>query len=294
MSVSVSGQTDKQLSTQTITSQQKQTILAQLKSAPAPFNHQSKVSLMCDSLTVDTVAGNGFNGNMFDVFVATGCTLETFSVSVDVGTWNIAIFYKTGTFVGSESSATGWTFLDSASVTSTTTGAGALYKVPVILSFPLIVDSTYAFYVTATKGTCTFNYTNGTTVGDTASSNSYLLVKQGNGGAYPFSVLNSPRVFNGRLHYCYNVAGISEYNNLPAVELYPNPANQSVSVDLNAFSGKKVTLSILNTLGQRLQSSSLYASGIQTLNIEGYSVGLYFVQVEMNGKTTTSKLAVKY
>ena len=288
----VFGQTDKQLSSENLNFQQKQNILSQVINTPVVLDHQSKLPTVCDSLTGSTAAGNSFSGNMFDIAVASAVTLETFSVSVDAGTWNIAIFYKTGTFVGSETSAIGWTFLDSALVTSTTTGAGAFYKVPVSLNLPLAAG-TYAFYVTATDAGATFNYTNGTTLGATLSSDTYISIKEGNGGSYPFGVTFSPRVFNGRVHYCVTTSGIEENSSLPTVELFPNPASQSVSVDLSAFTGNKITVSILNTLGQRLQATTLTANGVTPLDLNGYASGLYFVQVEMNGKTSTSKLAIK-
>ena len=248
---------------------------------------------MCDSLKVDSVAGNGYHGNMFDLSVASTVTLETFSVSINTGTWNVAIFYKAGTYVGSQSSSAGWVFLDSASITSTFTGAGVFNKVPVNLNLTLNAGSTYAFYVTATSSTALMNYTVGTTVGNVAASNSYFSVREGAGGAYPFSVTNSPRIFNGEVFYCAGTSSVEEYNSPGTIELYPNPADQSVSVDLNAFTGNNITLSVINTLGQRLQSTSMVANGVTILNLDGYSSGFYFVQVEMNGKTSTSKLAVK-
>lgn len=283
------GQSDKQLTTTTITAAQQQAILANVKNAPVS---NLKAVAACDTLAVQNIAGNGYNGNMFDISATTNVMLETFSVSVDAGTWNIAIYYKSGTFVGSESSSTGWIFLDSAQVTSTTTGAGAFYKVPVDVNLQLLAGSTYGFYVTGTDGTITMNYTNGVGVGTMFSSDANLTVYEGNGGAWPFSVLNSPRVFNGKVFYCPGTAGIEE-NNLSSVDVYPNPANESVSVDLTAFNGNNVTVTIVNTLGQVLQSSAIMANGVSTLNLEGYASGLYFVQLEMNGKTSSSKLSIK-
>nr|MBA3970950.1 T9SS type A sorting domain-containing protein [Bacteroidota bacterium] len=260
--------------------------------ANAPKSKLVKSTLSCDSIAVDSVAGNGYHGNMFDISVTSSVTLETFSVSMDAGTWNVAIFYKMGTYVGSESASTGWIFLDSANITSTFTGAGGFNKVPVNLNMPLNAGSTYAFYVTGTSSSTPLNYTNGTSVGTVAASNTYFSVLEGAGGAYPFTVTNSPRIFNGEVFFCAGVTGINE-NTLGTVELFPNPADQSVSVDLNAFNGNKVTLTVINTLGQLLQSTSLMANGITTLNLDEYPAGMYFVQLEMNGKTTTSKLSVK-
>ena len=291
LSTAVFGQTDVQLSAQTTTAVQKQAILANVQDRPEISNQQFKVAASCDSLTVQTIGGNGYNGNMFDIAVTSSVTLETFSVSMDAGTWNVAIFYKTGTFVGSETSSTGWIFLDSANITSTTTDSSLFYKVPVNINLPLTAG-TYAFYVTGTNSAAPINYTNGTAVGNTFSSNAYFAVKEGNGGAYPFSVTNSPRVFNGEVFFCAGLAGVED-NTLATFDMYPNPAEQSVSVDLAAFNGNNVTLSIMNTLGQRMQSTSVVANGVQTLNVDGYATGMYFVQVEMNGKTATSKLTIK-
>lgn len=292
LSITVFAQSDKQISTQTISAKQKQEVLAKVQARPTNIDQQVKLPIVCDSLTAMTVGGNNYHGNMFDVIVDSACTLETFSVSVSTGTWNIAIFYKTGTFVGSDTSASAWTFLDSANVVSTTTGTGTFYKVPVSLNLALSVG-TYAFYVTGTKPTITFNYTNGTAVGTVVSSDNYLTILEGNGGGYPFDVTFANRVFNGRAYYCAVVPSGIDDNELSSFDVYPNPANQSVSVDLSAFNGNDVTVSVLNTLGQRLQSTAVVANGTQILNIEGYASGMYFIQLETNGKTATSKLSVK-
>ena len=292
LSIVAFGQNDKQLSSQKLISKEKKEIHLNVQDRPTIVEQQFKLPIVCDSLTAMTSAGNNYHGNMFDILVDSVCTLETFSVSVDAGTWNIAIFYKTGTFVGFDTTASAWTFLDSANVVSTTTGAGTLYKIPVNLNLALSLG-THAFYITGTKPTITFNYTNGTSVGTVVSSDSYLTIFEGNGGGYPFDVTYSTRVFNGRAYYCAVVPSGIEDNTLASFDMFPNPANQSVSLDLTAFNGNDVTVSVLNTLGQRLQSTAVVANGTQTLNIEGYAAGMYFVQVEMNGKTSTSKLSIK-
>lgn len=291
-STSVFSQADRQNSTQSISSVEKKEILSKVIAEKRGSLPQLR-AIVCDSLTVDTVAGNGFNGNMFDIIVANSCYLETFSVSMDAGTWNIAIFYKAGTFVGSETSSAGWIFLDSAQVTSTFTGAGVFNKVPVSLNFNLTSGNTYAFYVTGTAAASPMNYTNGTTVGTAAASDTYITVNEGNGGAYPFNVINSPRVFNGKVHHCVNTVDVSNESSLPSFEIYPNPADNSVTVDLSIYNGSKVNLSVINAFGQRVQTTFLVANGITTLNLEDYASGLYIVQVEMNGKISNTKLTIK-
>jgi hypothetical protein len=251
-----------------------------------------KMAVSCDSLTVQTIAGNGYNGNMFDITVASNFTLETFAVSMDAGTWNVAIYYRTGTYVGSETSSAGWTFLDSASITSTTTDAATFYKVPVNLNLPLMAGSTYGFYVTGTDPASPINYTNGTSVGTVFASNANFSVKEGAGGAYPFNVTNSPRVFNGEVYFCNGITGIDE-NGEASLDLYPNPASQSVSLDLSGFNGSTVMIRIINPMGQLVYAGQHEAKGLTDLDLTAYPAGLYFVQVELNGKVSTRKLAIR-
>ncbi|MFL5765000.1 MAG: T9SS type A sorting domain-containing protein [Bacteroidia bacterium] len=291
ISASALAQTDMQNSHLNMTADQMQAKLANVNHTK-PTAPLSRVSMSCDSLTTIKTGGNGFNGNMFDITVASNFTLETFSVSMDAGTWNVAIYYRTGTYVGSETSSTGWTFLDSASITSTTTDDTVLYKVPVSLNLPLMGGSTYGFYVTGTNSSSPINYTNGTSVGNVVSSNSYFSIKEGHGGAYPFNLTNSPRVFNGRAHYCAGIAGIDEVNGT-TFSLYPNPASQSVSLDLSIFKGNTVNIRIVNALGQLIHAEQVVASNATELDLSNYESGMYFVQAEMNGKIITSSLAVK-
>ena len=252
----------------------------------------SKAAMSCDSLLTTTAGGNGFNGNMFDITVAQNFTLETFSVSMDAGTWNVAIYYRTGTYVGSTTSSTGWTFLDSASITSSTTDASTLYKVPVNLNLPLMAGNTYGFYVTGTNSASPINYTDGTSVGAVYASNATFSVKEGHGGAYPFNLTNSPRIFNGEVFFCNGITGIDE-SGTARIDLYPSPASQSVTIDLTPFNGNVVKVRMTNALGQVLQSNEMEANGQADLDLNGYEAGIYFVQVELNGKVSTTKLAVK-
>lgn len=293
LSSTLFAQSDKAIAQMNLTEGQKQLILADQKPASHPNLSHTRGSLLCDSVTAETAAGNSFNGNMFDVVSNANVIAESFSVSIDAGTWNIGIWYRTGTFVGNESSSTGWIFLDSAQVVSTTTSSTTdFYRVPVSLNLNLTAGTTYGFYVTATDASSSFNYTNGTAVGDTAGFDGTVLIKQGNGGSYPFGVTYSPRVFNGRMHYCVNTAGIAE-NKLESISVYPNPANDRVNMDLSAYNGKTATVKIFNTLGQQLIASSFVASGVKTIAVDELPSGIYFTQLTVEGKTSTSKLTIK-
>jgi hypothetical protein len=149
-----------------------------------------------NSIFTTTAAGNGSEGNMFDVVPANNITFTGVDMSIQgSGTQSVQVWYRTGSFVGFESSNAGWTQLISTTVTAF--GTGTLTNVS---GFNLNMNAgqTYGLYVTTVGGGV--NYTNGTTLGNTFASNSDITVKEGKGGGY-FSVSFSPRVFNGRLYY---------------------------------------------------------------------------------------------
>jgi hypothetical protein len=81
-----------------------------------------------------------------------------------------------------------------------TNGTGTLTPIPGTFAINVPASTTYGIYVTTTNGNPTTNYTNGTLLGNLYASNSDLNFYEGKGGGY-FSVVNNPRVFNGKLNY---------------------------------------------------------------------------------------------
>lgn len=68
---------------------------------------------------------------------------------------------------------------------------------------------------------------------------------------------------------------------LSSASIYPNPTNQSVHLDLSLSSSQDITVSVLNTLGQRLNQVELknFKEGVQTFEVEHYTDGVYFIQI---------------
>jgi hypothetical protein len=143
-------------------------------------------------------AGNGSNGNMFDIVATSNIEVNGFDVHISsVAVTTIEVWYRPGSFVGFNTSNSGWT--NALTTTVTGMGSGILTPVPASFTVPVSSGSTYGFYVTANGGGI-FGYSNGTAVGNIHVSNGDLNVLEGNGGSY-FSVTNSPRVFNGNVKY---------------------------------------------------------------------------------------------
>jgi hypothetical protein len=144
--------------------------------------------------------GNGQSGNMFDINALETVTIDSFDIHLVAGTTDdIEVYFKPGTFVGSEGDASAWTLLATA---AGITSAGDNTPTPLGLSLgqTIAAGDTGAFYVTTTLGG-TMAYTNGTTQGAIFASDANIEFLEGDGVVYPFAGNFSPRVFNGNILY---------------------------------------------------------------------------------------------
>lgn len=150
------------------------------------------------TISTTMAAGNGSSGNMFDIVALNAIEVNGFDVHLSgTALTTIEVWYRTGSFVGFESSNAGWTQV----LTTTVTGAGAgnMTFVPANFTVSIPAGQTYAFFVTSNGGSG-MSYTNGTLLGSIYTQNADLQFLEGKGGGY-FTVTNSPRVFNGQMRY---------------------------------------------------------------------------------------------
>ncbi|MBL4655690.1 MAG: T9SS type A sorting domain-containing protein [Bacteroidia bacterium] len=162
--------------------------------------------LACDTLSTTFVGGNGHNGNMFDITAIDAITITQFEGNLDGVSGIIKIYYKAGTYQGSETNPLAWTFIDSVSVTSN--GIGVPTVIPLAVNVAIPAGQTYAFYITGNNtGGLDLDYTNGTLEGAVYTSNANLEIKEGLGVAYPFGSNFSPRIWNGIVQYCTGGGG---------------------------------------------------------------------------------------
>lgn len=94
--------------------------------------------------------------------------------------------------------------------------------------------------------------------------------------------------------------GIAEASNnsmLNASELYPNPLNQSASLNITLDRTEKVTVDVYNSLGQKMITpvSETMNTGVHTLTIDASSLesGLYFYTVKAGDHSVTKKMVVR-
>lgn len=67
------------------------------------------------------------------------------------------------------------------------------------------------------------------------------------------------------------------------INLYPNPTNGEVFIDLGGYIGQKATIQVFNNLGQALQLLEVDEIQIpaQRLDLSGYQNGLYFINIKI-------------
>ena len=175
------------------------------------------------SLTTTFAGGNSLAGSMFDLEAINDLTIDSFDVNMATGqTADIEVYFKTGTWVGSESTPGDWALVGTA---TNITSAGIGEPTPLNLDLGIIVadGERVAFYITRTTGSLT--YTNGTTTGALFASDANLQMFEGAGKGYPFGSTFQPRNFNGNIVYSMDavltpISGVLDCSNIGTNDIY--------------------------------------------------------------------------
>lgn len=198
----------------------------------AAYGIQAQCVSYGTALATSYVSNNSNKGEMFNLVATNAITVICFDLNLILGSnGNYEIYYKAGSYVGSENNAAAWTLIGSnPSVPCLGFDAPSPMNIPINLFIP--AGQTYAFYITATNVAATtgIRYTNNAGYTNIASD-ANVIIAGGIGKAYPFSTNYNNRSFNGTLHY---VAG----NVLP-VELtafYATPLDGSVRLNWSTAS----------------------------------------------------------
>ncbi len=159
---------------------------------------------VCQQLNTTLAAGNGNDGAMFTVAAKNfDVLIESINPGVPFGSGTSAPFsayYRLGSYHGFETTPSAWTFIDSATLTSTGNNLEATGFKNLNVVVPANLD--VSFYVTG-HGGLQLNYTDGIQEDSLYASDNFLKFYEGIGVAYPFAINFTPRVFNGSIKYCF-------------------------------------------------------------------------------------------
>lgn len=246
-----------------------------------------------NSLETTYDGGNGFYGVMFDIVALNDVTIDSFSIHVAdvIIDETIDIYYKDGTFVGSELDLNAWTLLTT--VTNVTSSGN---NVPTALNLNLDQDilsgTTGAFYFFMTSGGI-FQYTNSSDAVSTVfveDSNIQLLV--GSGGQIDTQTIIPSRVFNGTIFYTPNGLSISENELDTSLNLFPNPASNEVKLSNNQ--GKPLSKVIIYDSNGRVIKTikSINNDSELLIDVSGFSSGIYLIKVFDENNSSIKKLII--
>ena len=148
-----------------------------------------------NDLTTTFSSNNGSAGNMFNITAHKEITIDSFYVNCS-SSGPMEVWYRPGSYIGFQSTQSGWTKLGDAWVNSA--GSNNPTVLPVGgLTIP--AGETYGIYITFADGYSGIRYTNGTGYNETYVNDDLTLVAL-HGGGY-FNTTITPRVWNGRLFY---------------------------------------------------------------------------------------------
>ena len=89
--------------------------------------------------------------------------------------------------------------------------------------------------------------------------------------------------------------GISEYEKMPVVEIFPNPAQEYINVNWNR-DNKITSIELFNIQGQKIRERHIperYTQNKTTLDTKGIEVGTYFIKAKTPMGITTHRVLIK-
>jgi len=217
------------------------------------------VSSANSSLQTSFAGGNSCGGGvMFDITPTNGAvtidSLEVNSTTAINNTFTAIIYYKIGSYIGSETNAIAWTAWDTIVVTS----AGLGNPSKVVLNNPLFLNASqlHGMFI---------NYTSSYTNGSLAYSNSDLLVQTGAGLCSAFGGVNPNRMFNGNIYY--TKPGCTSPKVPVVFTVNPNPTLTINASATTICDGNSVTITASGVDSYTWSTSSMNASIIETPSV---------------------------
>lgn len=187
----------------------------------------SQCTVIGSNLATSYVSNNSNKGEMFNIVATNTVTILCFDLNLILGSsGSYEIYYKVGSYVGSESNVAAWTLIGSnPSISCVGFDTPSPMDIPINIIIP--AGQTYSFYITATDvaQTAGIRYTNNAGY-TTIASDANIAIAGGIGKAYPFLANYNNRSFNGTVHYAPG-------NVLPVtfIDFTATPINQSVLLE---------------------------------------------------------------
>lgn len=172
-------------------------------------------------------SNNSNKGVMFDVITnTTPVTITGFDFSlIGSTTGDYEVYYKVGSYVGSESTSASWTLIGTAT-NVTSLGLNMPTPIPLPLNIQIPAASTYSFYFTNNNVSIAagIRYTNSSGP-TTIASDANISIFGGIGKAYPFGANYNNRSVNCTVNY--RIGDVSTATVLPSTNAIATVSNQN-------------------------------------------------------------------
>lgn len=157
---------------------------------------------------------------MFDITATNTVNISCFDANLPaLSIGGYEIYFKTGSYVGSETNAASWTLLG-AQGSLLSIGLNSATPMSISVSKTIPAGQTCAFYITASNPILSTGLLTTTNSGYTAiASNADLTVFGGAGITYPFGTVSANRSFNGTVHYTLGSSLPVEFTDFSAVKV---------------------------------------------------------------------------
>lgn len=159
------------------------------------------------------------------------------------------------------------------------------------------------------KGSASLITTNATPVDFVPAINQWRTeyVNLSSLGAAPFvsfkfeyvrdTVPSANNIYIENINIISTTALSEEAEQLQYLSLFPNPSKGSLNVSFNLLSPQKITVTLSDVLGRKLEvlSEKEFAAGnnSQAFELKRHAAGVYFLKMEMNGAVYTRKLLME-
>ena len=162
---------------------------------------------------------------------------------------------------------------------------------PVAAFNQFVTGNTVSFYnLSSDVDASWWNFGDGETSDDQSPIYSY-----GNGAIYNVTLAATNNCGNDTLIKTVDVnsTGIEMLNEASSIEVYPNPANESFVLTINAsLYGDVANLSIIDLRGKMVYSERLTDNYSQQFDATNFAVGTYLIKVSGNNLETEQKLII--
>lgn len=246
-------------------------------------------SVACDSLFVpclNTVSTNGF---YIDVEPVSDVTITYFAtMSQNPGARDMEIYYKQGSFVGSEINSGDWTLVGSVSGFEPDTSIACPIpqtQIPIPINICALGGQRTAFYIMKVNGNGTFEANDSYPVNGILEDDGALKVYAGKvaSGYSTFTTigLRDSISFQGTIKYqCGCSNGVNNAQVLNTATIYPNPVQSELQISLHNISNDQIVARLVDLTGKEILSQLVVVENQPLkMNVSSLASGMYYVQI---------------